>query len=173
MTHNSLTIKPLVFEQFKLMVDYFLSADESYLTALGINKQLLPDKQAWLDSISKELAKPLETRSSYHLGWFCDDQVIGHARLTDIHPGHCGNIHFHIWYPNYRHKGLGIELLTQSINHYYQIFNLNKLISEPVASNEPPNKLLRQFGFTFVEQLKKQPHPICFEVDVNRYEYDC
>ena len=93
---------------------------------------------------------------------------MGHSNLTFLEYGKETHMHLHLWNPNARKKGLGLEFLNQCISYYFECFKLKILICEPYALNPAPNAILSQLGFTKTRTYKTKPGAINFEREVNR-----
>jgi RimJ/RimL family protein N-acetyltransferase len=157
-------------EEYELMLDYFLKADDAFLRGMGVDRLRLPERDKWLDALLADHQKPDNERDRFYLIWTFRGQRVGHSSINKIVLGTEAFIHLHLWDSQLRRAGLGTEFLRRSANFYFQRFNLKKLVCEPSADNPAPNRVLEKLGFTFVRRYRTIPGVIAFEQDVNRYE---
>src|SRR5215471_14561746 len=156
-------------QEYEGMVDYFLGADDAFLNGMGVARELLPAREAWLKSLLLDHQRPDAQKDRLYLAWFCDEQLIGHSSVNRIRLGEDAFFHLHLWRPDLRKSGLGLELCRQSINIYFDRLRLQRLWSEPYAENPAPNRTLLRLGFQFVKRYRTVPGTINFEQDVNLY----
>lgn len=148
---------------------YFLNAAPEFLELLGVDPDKLPGREEWIDAACTELALPLEERGRYYLIWEIDGEPIGHSNLSDIEYGCIANMHLHIWEPTRRRRGAGSVLVKESIDRYFEAFQLQMLLCEPHARNPAPNRTLPKAGFEYVERYFGIPGAICFPQEINRW----
>jgi RimJ/RimL family protein N-acetyltransferase len=60
-------------------------------------------------------------------------------------------MHLHLWYPDKRIKGMGVQLVKKSLPYFFNNLHLKTLYCEPYALNPAPNKTLPKVGFEFVK----------------------
>ena len=164
-----LGIREMREHEAHLVVDYFLSAPPHFLKSMGINPSKLPSRELWINRIQEDLVRPLDDRELYYVLWLIDVEPIGHSNLNGILLDKEAFMHLHLWDSNRRLKGLGSTLLRMSIEHYFRMFNLQKLYCEPFAENDAPNRILRRLGFEFEKQYEPEPGWIHFRQKINRY----
>lgn len=163
-------IRPFTAKDIGRIVDYFLNAEVPFLQGMGVEKGKLPPRAAWIAHLQRELALPLTEKNYYYVIWQLDGQAIGHSNVNNIRFGASATMHLHLWERERRNSGLGLALLKQTIPWYFNTFELEKLVCEPFAYNEAPNKTLQKLGFTLLRTYETTPGPINFHQLVNRYE---
>lgn len=150
------------------IVDYFHTCPEEQLVKMGIDKsKLLPD---FKEVLSDQLELPSELKQLYCLVWVIDGEIIGHSNINKIVYGKEAYIHMHIWHPQHRRSGLAHQLVRQSMSVYFEKFHLLRLLCEPNARNEAPNRTLARAGFTKVDSYTCVPGWINFEQEVNLWQ---
>lgn len=164
------TVRPLVENELKNVVDYFLALTPEDDKFMGTDRSNLPDRNTWVQMLIDDSKRVLSERHFYYLGFYLDNNPIGHSGINKIKIGEEAYIHFHLWSPEIRKKGLGSFYLKEALQHYFEIFNFKKLICEPNTINLASNKTLLKCGFTFCDTYKIKPSIISVEHDVNRYE---
>ncbi|HEU0274999.1 MAG TPA: GNAT family protein [Candidatus Udaeobacter sp.] len=157
-------------EEYELMVDYFLKADEVFLRGMGVDRLKLPERDKWLDALLTDHQKPDNERDRFYLIWKFGGNRVGHSSINKIVPGTEAFIHLHLWNSQLRRAGLGTEFVRRSANFYFQRFNLKKIVCEPRAENPGPNRVLEKLGFAFIRRYRTIPGFIAYEQEVNRYE---
>jgi RimJ/RimL family protein N-acetyltransferase len=149
---------------------YFLNPDTDYWINMGIDPQKLPAKQQWINLLKQELQKSDTEKGLYYVIWLIDNKPIGHSNINNITYGMQANMHIHLWESNQRQKGIGVELIKQSIAHFFEKFQLQNLYCEPSTTNPAPNKVLHKLGFTFIETYIPNPTGwIHLPVEWNKY----
>jgi RimJ/RimL family protein N-acetyltransferase len=151
------------------MLEYFLSADESFLRGMGVDPNKLPERGAWLERLLPDLTRPDEQKQTFYLGWDCEGSRIGHCNVNPLVYGDHAYVHLHLWDPRARRAGLGTELLRRSIEVFFRRFALQRLYCEPYAGNPGPNRALAKAGFRFLKCYRTIPGLINSEQEVNRY----
>lgn len=160
-------VRELEAADIDYILDYFLNADHTFLRAMGVDPQKLPERQVWDDFLREDLLVPIEQRKLYFLVWEIGEQPVGHSNLNNIVFGDRANMHLHLWEAGRRRKGNGSYFIRQSISRYFQRFQLQKLYCEPYAHNPAPNRTLKRVGFDFVKQYETVPGGINFRQPVN------
>lgn len=167
----SLKVRKMTISEIPLMVDYFLDSSSEFLKGMGADKKKLPSREKWINKLEKDFLKKKEDREFYYLIWLFNGEPVGHSNINKIDYGNTATMHLHLWQIGERKRGLGSEFLKMSIPIYFREFELNRLLCEPKAENEAPNKVLIKLGFRFVKSYETIPGWINFKQRVNRYEY--
>ncbi len=164
------TIRPMQnTTDIELIVDYFIDANTDFLKGMGADPTKLPKRKDWIKLIAEDLQKPYTAKKFYYVIWLYNNQAVGHTNINKIQYGATAYMHLHIWNPNNRQRGRGVDYLKASIPHYFQHFQLKHLYCEPYALNPAPNKTLPKLGFDFIKAYETQPGPINFFQMVKRY----
>lgn len=166
----TLSVREMINADIENVVSYFVNADEAFLSGMGADKSKLPQKESWIINLEAEVAKPYNEKSYFYIIWCLDDQPIGHSNVNHIKFGESATMHLHIWNKDIRRGGFGHSFLLKTIPIYFQKLEIKKLICEPFADNEAPNKTLRKLGFTFIRTYHTTPGLINFRQQVSRYE---
>jgi hypothetical protein len=61
--------------------DYFHDASDDHLRMLGVDRALLPTREAWLASFEEQHARPLRARTNDTLVWEMEGQAVGFSSL--------------------------------------------------------------------------------------------
>jgi RimJ/RimL family protein N-acetyltransferase len=157
---------------YERVVDYFLRADEAFLTAMGVDKSRLPARETWLSALLPDLTRVDSQKQAFYLGWDDDGTPVGHCNVNRLIYGEQAYVHLHLWDPSIRSAGLGAEFLRRSVRIFFQRLALQRLYCEPYAYNPAPNRVLVKVGFRFTEKYRTTPGVINFEQEVNRYVID-
>ncbi|PHR46187.1 MAG: GNAT family N-acetyltransferase [Fluviicola sp.] len=165
----NLSVREAGFNDFNLIVQYFHSANNEFLSEMGIDHLKIPNIDVWQQELSCELSKPIARKNYYYLIWEESSKPIGHSNLSGIVYGEKAKIHLHIWTKGQRLKGAGKELLKKSIKIYFDLFELSEIICEPIYSNKAPNKTLIKIGFVLEKTYETIPGSINYFQKVNRY----
>lgn len=169
-SNKTVQVRPLAKAEVPLIISYFFTATPEFLRGMGADPDKLPNKTAWAQTLEKEIDLPLKEKKLFYLVWVQNGIPVGHSNLTFLEYGKEAHMHLHLWNPNARKKGLGLEFLNQCIPYYFECFKLKTLICEPYALNPAPNAILPQLGFTKTRTYRTTPGTINFEQEVNRWE---
>jgi RimJ/RimL family protein N-acetyltransferase len=164
-----LDVRPAEREHYQYIVDYFLNGSPNFLNGMGVDPKLLPARETWLGALYENHPRPITEKSIFYVIWFVDGKAIGHSNINKIIFGQEAYMHLHMWEPDTRKQGLGIQLVRKSIPIYFETFQLKDLWCEPYAHNPAPNKSLRKIGFEFIKEYDTTPGIICFPQAVNRW----
>lgn len=167
---NSLSVRELEEKDIPLLADYWFTATPEYLHNMGVDPTKLPDREQFKDMIKAQLALPYSEKKAYALIWEVDNNPIGHSNVNPLFHGDYAYMHLHIWTPEVRKQGFGLDLVKMSLPYYFSNLMLKTLYCEPYALNPAPNKLLEKAGFTFVKEHINTPGSITFEQLCNLWE---
>lgn len=143
-----------------IRINYFHDASDEHLRLLGINRALLPTRQAWRTFYEEDDERPIEERHNYSLVWELDGQPVGFSSTDRITFGDEAFMHLHVLEPSNRRGGLGTEFVTQSAATYFRDLELKRLFCEPHAFNVAPNRTLQRAGFSYLFTHEATPSSI-------------
>lgn len=172
MTKPQLRVRPLEHNDISLIADYWLLSDHDFMRSMGVDIEKLPNRENFSAMLEKQLQKPLEQKMAYALIWEVDGKAVGHSNVNGIEYGKQATMHLHLWKALQRRKGMGTELVKQSLPFYFNDLELKALWCEPYALNPAPNKTLEKVGFSFVKRYTTVPGSINFEQEVNQWQMD-
>jgi RimJ/RimL family protein N-acetyltransferase len=152
------------------IVEYWLTADPAFLTAMGVDLDKMPPQEEWTSMLTEQLAQSYPEKKSYCIIWLADQKAIGHCNVNKIKFGEEAYMHLHMWNAKQRNKGFGAELVKISIPYFFENLGLKKIYSEPYALNPAPNKALENAGFSFIKKYITIPGFLNFEQAVNLWE---
>lgn len=167
--NQSLSVKPAEPHHYERIVDYFLNGDLKFLNGMGVDPKLLPARESWLHTLHENHRKPIEQRNIFYVIWYVDGHAIGHSNINKIIFGKEAYMHLHMWNHETRRNGLGLQLVEQSIPHYFDNFKIKTLWCEPYALNAAPNKTLGKLGFEFIQEYETVPGAISFLQSVKQW----
>jgi RimJ/RimL family protein N-acetyltransferase len=167
---SRLAVRPFADRaEYARMVDYFLGADHAFLWGMGIDPALLPQREAWLDSVMRDHASADAEKERAYLAWIHDGKIVGHSSVSKMAIGEHAYIHLHLWDAALRRAGLGRLFFAAAAAEFMRTLRLKRLYCEPSADNPAPNRVLPQCGFRFVKRYRTTPGNINFEQEVNLY----
>ncbi len=160
--------------EYEQMIDYFLSADDAFLDAMGVDRSKLPARKAWIESTMQDHARNNREKERAYLAWVYDGVAVGHSSINKIVVGEQAFIHLHLWSAGLRRSGLGTTFFQRSAERFAHDFSLRRLYCEPRAENVGPNRVVLRAGFRFVKRYRTVPGPLNYEQEVNQYirEFD-
>jgi RimJ/RimL family protein N-acetyltransferase len=156
--------------EYEQMVEYFIQSSDTFLRGMGIDPAKLPARNDWLEEVWEDHHRPDPEKDRIYLAWIYEDELVGHSSINKIRWSEEGSIHLHLWKPDLRGKGVGLDFFRQSVRFFFRELRLKKIYCEPYAENPAPNKVLSRLGFTLVKTWKTVPGTTCFEQHVNRWE---
>jgi RimJ/RimL family protein N-acetyltransferase len=156
-------------DEVGVRIDYFHDASDSYLEHLGVDRALLPSREAWLTHYEKDFARPLAERDTYNLAWELDGWLVGFSSVDHIEVGEQAFMHLHIVEEPRRRGGLGTEFVRLSVEEYFRALELRRLYCQPNAYNVAPNRTLQRVGFRYVFTKEMQPSTINFPQPITRW----
>lgn len=167
-----LSVREIELWDIDPLVDYWLSADETYLTAMGADIRKIPDKEDWVRMLKQQISQPYEKKESYCTIWLSDGEAIGHCNVNKIIFGEEAYMHLHLWHGKNRKLGAGTELVRKSIPFFFNNLKLKKLCCEPYALNPAPNRILEKTGFRFLKEYRTIPGYLNSEQNVKSWYMD-
>jgi RimJ/RimL family protein N-acetyltransferase len=154
------------------IVDYWLGSPDDYMRGMGVDLELLPDRNEFGQMLINQLNLPLEEKQSFALIMVKNGKAIGHTNVNPFEFGKEGYMHLHIWNVTDRRQGVGRVLLPIALKVYFEDLQLKKLWCQPYAENHSPEKILRSIGFQWVKRFRTKPGSICFDQEVNLWGLD-
>lgn len=167
----NLSVELLNSEFVPNIVNYWLNISPEQHDIMGVDPQRLPEADMLSKGLNHQLSLPLEERRAFALIGFLDGKPVGHCNVNPITFGESALMHLHIWDNQHRKKGLGEEMVRQSIPVFFEQLELNELLCQPKASNTAPNKTLEKLGFRFVKKYRTIPGDINYEQEVNLWRF--
>jgi RimJ/RimL family protein N-acetyltransferase len=165
----SIEVREATSNELPLIVQYWSTRTDEQLLKMGVDLEKI--KQVDLEFfISQSFQLPYEQKTSYFVVCFFDGKAVGHSNVGKIIFGEEAYMHLHIWESTHQQQGIGQQMVIQAISWYFEKLQLKKLICEPNAFNEAPNKTLQKVGFSFQYQHDCIPGFINFFQSINRYE---
>lgn len=168
--NTSLSVHELSPAEISMIIQYWQHADTAYLEGMGVDLSKLPSEEDWQKMLSEQLEQPMDKKYSYCIIWLLNERPIGHCNVNKITFGKEAYMHLHIWYPEFRNQGFGVEFVKLSLPFFFENLQLKNLYSEPYALNESPHKTLEKCGFEFEKEYTAIPGSINFEQKVKRWK---
>jgi RimJ/RimL family protein N-acetyltransferase len=153
-------VRPMRLDEVDFRIDYFHGASDEYLRKLGVDRALLPGREAWRAYYTEDFARPLAERETYNLAWELDGRLVGFSSTDHIEFGEQAFMHLHIVEAPDRRRGLGTEFVRRSVDEYFRALELRRLFCQPNAYNVAPNRTLQRAGFRYVLSAEMQPSTI-------------
>ena len=157
---SQLSVRPMDMDGAQLAVDYFHDATDEHLARMGVDRALLPGREAWLRGFADDDRRPLGDRLSYGIVWELDGTVVGFSRTERIVLGQQAFMHLHILQLPDRRQGHGARFVRLSAHHYFEVLGLQRLFCEPNAYNVAPNRTLQRAGFRYEMTHDDAPTPL-------------
>jgi RimJ/RimL family protein N-acetyltransferase len=162
-------VRPMGLDEVDVRIDYFHDASDEYLLRLGVERALLPSREAWRAYYEEDYARPLAERDTYNLAWELDEEIVGFSSVDHIEFGEQAFMHLHIAREPLRRGGLGTDFVRLSVAEYFRALELKRLFCQPNAFNVAPNRTLQRIGFRYVFTQEMQPSTINFLQPITRW----
>ena len=91
----NLSVRELEIHEIGRMVDYFITAKDSFLKGMGADKSKLPTRDDWIQKLELDFNKPSTEKEFYYILWLFDNQPIGHSNINQIKFGNTATMHLH------------------------------------------------------------------------------
>ena len=168
-TTPQLHVRELTEADIPLIAHYWTSASADYLRGMGADIAKVPAEADFINMLTHQHQLPIAEKRAYALIWGGDGVPVGHCNVNPISFGEEASMHLHFWQQAHRMRGLGTELVRQSLPLFFERLQLKRLICEPYAHNPAPNKTLAKLGFELERTYRTVPGSINFEQEVNRW----
>lgn len=165
-------VREMTLDESRLMIRYFCEADADFLDGMGVDPAKMPSQEAWFALLEEDFARPLSQRDFYYLVWEVDGAPVGHCNINKIETGHQASMHLHIWEAKNRLSGRAPQLVQESVEYFFERFDLQQLYCEPHALNPAPNRTLPKAGFRLLKTYETMPGWITFLQPVNHWVLD-
>ena len=169
---NALHVREMTLSEVHLRIEYFHNATDDHLRVLGVDRALLPSREAWQALYEADYARPVAERVNYSLVWELAGRIVGFSSTDNIAFGEQAFMHLHIIESHDRRVGMGAEFVRLSALQYFDVLQLQRLYSQPNAFNVAPNRTLQRVGFRYVFTREMQPGPINYVQPVTRWVLD-
>ncbi len=142
-----LTVNQITPYQTELILNYWYNASDIYLQGMGATRSKLPLRGDMSKFLLEQINLPYEQKQSYCIIWQSNHVPVGHCNVNKIEFGNQASMHLHLWNPDQRKKGMGVEFVKKSLPYFFNNLKLQKVYSEPYALNPAPSKTLGKVGF--------------------------
>ena len=146
-----ISVREMKENDIQQIVEYFTNATPEFLIGMGADPNKLPGKQEWIEILQSEFEKDNEEKDFYYVIWQLSEKPIGHSNINKVKFAKEAYMHLHLWRKENRQKGIGLQLLKESILFYFKNFKLQELFCEPYSLNKAANKTLVKAGFEFIK----------------------
>lgn len=143
-TSVDVSVRAFAREDILPLVDYWTKNSEEFWRQRGVDKGKLKPREEFIASYEKSFAEnggipTLVTILLYQ-------QAIGIHGVSHVVENESGVFHAHIWRDEDRHKGVGIYSYLKAAEHFFNAFNLQKIIFKTPKINRGPNRLKEKIG---------------------------
>ncbi len=170
MLGNKLSVREIQRGDIDAIISYWLDSDPDFMKGMGVDLSKIPNREQWREMLSEQLNQPYEEKKSYCIIWLVDEIPVGHSNVNKIVFGKEAYMHLHLWKPDIRTKGFGLQFVKLTLPYFFDNLKLETLYCEPYALNPAPNKTLGKAGFRFLKSYTCIPGWLNFEQEVNLWE---
>lgn len=167
---NSLLVREMKEDDIAHFIRYWVDSSPEHLEGMGVDVNKRPTSEQIEGLVTSQIGLPMEEKKAYFLTWEKNGYPVGSAHVNQIAFGEQAFMHVHLWQSENRQKGIGRELVKQSLAFFFENLKLQQLLCEPYALNPAPNKTVEKLGFEFVKQHTTIPGASNFEQLVNLWK---
>ena len=167
---DQFSVRLLERKDISHVVNYWQTASEKHLNAMGIEKKDLSALDNLEVYMTNQLLLPYSEKSALYTIGLLNNEPYGHCYINSIDYGNEAHMHLHVWNFEIRQKGLGTQMVKQAIPLFFKHLKLKTLICEPYALNPAANKTLEKLGFQFENCYTSTPSGWDFKLKVNRWK---
>ena len=91
-----LIVREMRLAEVGFRIDYFHEASDEHLRTLGVDRALLPTRDAWRAFYEEDFARPVRDRTNYLLVWEREGSMVGFSSADRIVVGKEAFMHLHI-----------------------------------------------------------------------------
>ena len=165
----NVSVREMQLEEVGAVIDYFHNATPEHLELLGVDPTRLPTKAQWKQLYERDYSQPREQRKSLLVLWQLDGKSLGFSSADKIKYGEEAYMHLHVFDSQSRRSGHGATCVRQSVDIYFRLLALKRLLCEPNAFNAAPNRTLQKAGFRYVKTHMTVPGPLNFRQAVTQW----
>ncbi len=129
-----LNVREIMEADINFIADYWSNATPEYLLNMGVDLKKMPARSDFQTMLSNQIKLDYEHKKSFALIWEVDGKPVGHSNVNPVEYGNQAFMHLHIWYPEYRGKGLG-EKFVELFNEV-QRSNMSKACENEIVAQE-------------------------------------
>jgi RimJ/RimL family protein N-acetyltransferase len=170
--NSQLSVREIESGDIDDIIHYWLDADPEFMKSMGVDLSKMPTETQWRNLLSDQIQQSYPQKQSYCIIWCMEGKAIGHCNVNKIQYGVEAYMHVHLWFPEIRRKGLGIEFIKMTLPYFFNNLELQTLYCEPYALNPAPNKVLAKSGFSFLRSYNCIPGWINFQQDVHLWKME-
>lgn len=169
---SDLTVREMRLAEVGMRIDYFHDSSDEHLRAIGVDRRLLPERDAWFSIYEEDDTRPIHERVNYAVVWELDGDPVGFSSTDRIAFGEQAFMHLHLVDSSRRRSGLGTEFVMLTVQHYFRVLELERVFCEPNAFNAAPHRALQRAGFQFIRADECIPGPLNFPQVTIRWVMD-
>ncbi len=167
---HKLSVREIQQQDIPMLLRYWYESPPEFLQSLGVDLKKIPARTDFESMLLEQLDQDYPQKKAYCIIWLHEGKACGHSNVNKITFGKEAHMHLHIWNSGFRQKGAGTQFVKITLPFFFKNLQLKKVICEPYALNEAPNRTLAKTGFQFVKEYITVPGLINFEQPVKSWE---
>ena len=140
MIKNKLSVREVQQSDIDLIVNYWLSADDAFLTGMGVDLTKIPSREEMVTLLSAQLNQSYKEKKSYCIIWLIDGKPAGHSNVNKIQFGEEACMHLHLWKADVRQKGMGATFVKMALPYFFQKPAPEKTLLRALCSKPRPQQ---------------------------------
>ncbi|QEC66125.1 GNAT family N-acetyltransferase [Panacibacter ginsenosidivorans] len=129
MSNDLLTVREMKQDDIEAITNYWLSADNKYMEAMGVDIAKIPAREEWAAMLMEQLSHPVHEKKSYCIIWEINGAAVGHSNINKIQFAKEAYMHLHLWKKDIRAKGNGTAFVKMTLPYYFENYQLKYCIA--------------------------------------------
>ncbi len=151
--------------------DYFFKSPKDFLESIGFDPSKFKKREEWMADVRRRRAEAKAKGDPpgvvvAELG----GRAVSMVFLGRLSPDGVPRLHFHIFDPALRGRGLGGLIFMAGVRAFSRFHGFQRFFIEPKASNERMNRLMRKLGFKHLQDYMLAAGPVTQEMMASQYE---
>jgi RimJ/RimL family protein N-acetyltransferase len=168
---ETIEIRMGVEQDIDVIMDYWYGMDDTALRGMGVDPQRMPPRSEFHRLYVQMARSPPESSDAF---FFVIDSptrgILGYSLFNHFErPEHCYG-HAHLFHDRDRNRGIARSAFILVMQAVFELTGIRKIVAEPKATNESPNRLMQSLGLKPVRTYDKPAGGIVGAMRVNRYE---
>ena len=169
-TSVDVSIRPFARADILPVVDYWTGNSEEFWRQRGVDKAKFKSRDEFIAGYEKSFLEKggIPTLVTILL----NGEAVGIHGVSDIVQGESAVMHAHIWREEHRHRGIGIYSYLKAAEHFFNAFDLKKIIFKTPKVNQGPNRVKEKIGIPAIGETVFDAPMMMGPVQATLYELD-
>ena len=168
---GELTLRGYKLSDIAAHTAYLYDSPKDYLESIGFDPERFSPRAEWIEGLQKRRTEaqkngdpPIVVVAEF------EGKAISMVFLDLRNEDKIPRLHFHIFEPELRGKGLGSLIFMTGVETFSGLHKFKRFLIEPRASNARMNALMRKLGFRHLKDFLLPAGPVTKEFMASQYE---